>query len=165
MQRLLAVLLGSIILLTSCSLASKTQTEIERPWLKNYANTIEADGTEFVIPLKGGDQVEIEVSNATGITTLKDPFGNVLMQSATKLQYYQEPNAMAELGRMLSGHSSTPIPIIPPRTVSTQEYPWRFAFIAASSGNYVLETSGIIIAEPNTSSKYKPAHIKVTFNP
>jgi hypothetical protein len=147
MKRLLAVLVGLIVLLTSCSVAPRT--EVERPWER----TIEADGISFVIPLKGGDRVQIQVSNASGISTLKDPFGNVLMQSATKVEYYQETNEMVELGRLLSGHSSTPI--ISPHTVGTQKYPWRFAFVAASSGDYTLTTSGI---------NDKPAHLAVFFD-
>jgi hypothetical protein len=156
---MLAIFTSLIVIFVGITL---WQTSDSAPWAKSSVSTnppwlhqpIEADGNEFVIPLKTGDRVEIEVSNASGISTLKDPFGNIIMQSATKVEYYKESNPMYELGRLLSGHSSTPI--ISPHIVSTQEYPWRFAFIAASSGNYLLKTSGM---------KDSPAHIKVTINP
>jgi hypothetical protein len=150
-KRLLVALVGIVLFLTSCSVAPSKPREIEYPW-QVPSNTIEADGTVFAIPLNAGDRVEIEVSNATGISYLKDPFGNVVARSATKIEYYEEPNYQEK-----SESDSTPeLPKYSPHLVSTQEYPWRFSYIAPSGGNYILSTSGI---------NNNPAHIKVTLNP
>lgn len=152
-------ILGIVLSLASCSAASVKSPEIQYPW-QTPLRTIEADGTVFAIQLNAGDRIEIEVSNATGITILKDPFGNAIARSATKIEYYEEPSyqeKMPEWAGISRGSNSTPEPPkYSPHLVSTQEYPWRFAFIATTSGNYNLNTSGI---------NNKPAHLRVTVNP
>jgi hypothetical protein len=150
MKRLLAILLGMTLLLTSCSVASVRTTV-------NYPQTIEGDGSRFVLQLKAGDRVEIEISNVTAVVSIiKDPFGNLVGQSATKTGYFNE--YVPFKGSIDEGKWETRNYL-----VSTQQYPWRSAFIAAATGNYSVEVVSYI--DYPHKAQYKEGHLKVTFNP
>jgi len=86
-----------------------------------------------------GNRVEGEVTSNNGdkilFALVRDPFGNIISQSA---KYYSQG----------LGYS-----------VSSQKYPWQFAFIAATTGEYTVEvnTGASVVMD-----KAIDAHIKVT---
>ncbi len=106
------------------------------------------DKQTLIFRLSVGDIVEGEVtsSNPKGslISTVKDPFGNMLFKSATKerhVSYYTLESGMR-----------TDIVL-----ESVQQYPWRFAFIAAGTGDYTLDVYKGMGASGSLS-----AHLRVT---
>ena len=81
--------------------------------------------------LKVGDKVEgaVIVTGGKGnglISTVRDPYGNILYQSATKTNYvYYES---LERGKATMTYLS-----------SIQDYPWRFSFLGSATGDYSLD--------------------------
>ena len=139
--------------------SEKTVTAISK---ESSPRTIEKDGPgvgqaqSLTFRLVSGDRVEgvVTLTSGTGetsgvIATVKDPFGNVLAQSATKQELRLSGGGLESVGRTY--YVSV--------TVSTQTYPWQFAFIAAASGDYSLE------ANPYGPNNESTVHLKVTINP
>lgn len=96
--------------------------------------------------LSAGDRVNGEVIITSGadnlISTIKDPFGNVLMQSATKENTITYTTL--ESGKRFDTYLT-----------SIQTYPWRFAFISAVTGDYVLEIYKEITSSGESSAKVR----------
>ena len=113
--------------------------------------TLSSDGEPFTIPLAVGDRVEVEVNviadpnwqypfirdnfesiewrllGSGPISEVKDLFGNIIGQSATRTRTIKD--TVTKLSLTV--------------TESAQKNPWRFAFIAAGSGDYVLRVKGL----------------------
>jgi LytS/YehU family sensor histidine kinase len=103
----------------------------------------------LIFPLTAGDRVEGEVIITGGksnqlIASVRDTFGNTVSQSATQEINVTYPSL--ESGAFIQTHLK-----------STQTYPWRFAFIAAATGEYTLEvnTNWYPVLDMN-------AHVRVT---
>lgn len=88
-----------------------------------------------------GDRVEGNVTITGGrsdtlIAAVIDPYNNRLFQSATKEEHIH----VHEQGTMITRHL----------LANVQEYPWKFGFIAASTGDYTLAvwaTGGTVSAK------------------
>jgi outer membrane murein-binding lipoprotein Lpp len=112
------------------------------------------DRQTLIFQVKSGDIIEGDVSVTYGtgkfISTVKDPFGNILLQSKT---YSRQWNSKNLLG---SNYTFT-------MCYSSQVYPWRFSFFASVSGDYSLEVgkdesagTGIVVSN---------AHLRIVVNP
>ena len=93
--------------------------------------------------LSVGERVEGEVTTSTNdiISSVYDPYGNLLVGSARRDETFtiNQPT-----GKVI-GH----------RIVSTQQYPWKFAFLAATEGKYSIQVYA-------TTASLPYAHIKLT---
>ena len=110
------------------------------------------DNQSLRFRLETGDKIDGEVTITGGTTndlicTVKDPYGNVLLQSSTRTEYFT-------ITSLESGKKTMT------RLVNTQQYPWRFTFIASTSGEYILEIYREISSSDNTTG----AHLKITVN-
>lgn len=104
--------------------------------------------------LAAGDIAEGEVSTTYGsgkfISSVKDPFGNIIMQSKT----YTQSFTGTSLG--IGTYQIT-------RQYSSQVYPWRFSFIASTKGEYTLEVTKDVYE--GTGLIISNAHLRVIINP
>ena len=114
---------------TSASAASTPETTAIQPTPRTLVQT----GPSLTIPLKVGERVEVEVSSSTGSTTIGvvvsviDPYGNEIGHSAERYQVlYSSKSGSERITRVSKPQSS----------------PWRFAFIAATEGDYILKGFG-----------------------
>jgi len=110
------------------------------------------DNQSLRFRLETGDKIDGEITIIGGTTndlicTVRDPYGNVLLQSSTRMEYFT-------ITSLESGKKTMT------RLVNTQQYPWRFTFIASTSGEYILE----IYREISSSNNTTGAHLKVTVN-
>lgn len=133
-KRYSLLLVGLLLILATSVLACNqpatiTQSPtvpVERPVepaaIHPAPRTITQTGPSLFIPMKAGQRVKIEVTINTPnkiILSIFDPNGNKVGGSATTL-------------KLLTGTSRLPI------ERSIQEYPWHYAFIAATDGDYVI---------------------------
>jgi len=142
-KRYSLLLVGSVLILATsvlaCDQPATTTSPVppESTAIQPAPRTItqtyvaKSNSTEMLtIPLKAGERVEVEVAPSVTpntslvLSTLIDPFGNIIAKSASRT--ITEP------------HGST---VKTGQVLSTQKYPWRFAFIAATDGDYILEVT------------------------
>ncbi|MFC1984720.1 hypothetical protein ACFLU0_01755 [Chloroflexota bacterium] len=122
-----SLLLIGLVLILATSIVACDQTA-PTATTQSIPRTLTQIGGSLIIPLKVGERVEIEVTKGeTGrlFSSVTDPYGNKIAESAWELQVSQaislKTGGLTHIKRNL------------------QEYPWRFAFIAATGGNYILE--------------------------
>ena len=84
-------------------------------------------------------EVTVSKTDASIYADVKDPYGNIILQSARK--------TFASTSRGQFGGT----PIL--GKSSEQRYPWQFAFVAAATGNYTLTV---------LSFESLPVHLKVS---
>ncbi len=125
-KRYLFLLIGLVLILAtsivSCNQPSPTTTTQPTP------RTLTQIGGSLIIPLEVGERVEIEVTKGGGgflIPSVTDPYGNKIAESAFELENLNTIDPRTGHFR----HQKKP----------TQKYPWRFAFIAATDGDYILQ--------------------------
>ena len=87
----------------------------------------------LTFPLSSGDRVEGEVAIMGGssglVASVRDPYDNTLFQSATKERHVSY--------HTLESGLRTDILL-----ESVQRFPWKFSFVAASTGDYTLAVWG-----------------------
>ncbi len=137
---------------TSAPSASPPEPAVIQPTPRTLVQTYVVNSypaETLTIPLKAGERVEVEVapsvtSTTLFLSTLTDPFGNIIAKSASRpATPIEEASESIKAGQVLS----------------TQKYPWRFAFIAATDGDYILKVTigrfhsvGTIIPSATTGS-------------
>jgi hypothetical protein len=110
-------------------------------------NSKERQELRFVLSV--GDRIEGEISTSSNsvLSTVYDPYGNVTTESA-------RTTWVDVFGTGSDTHNRQ-------RISSNQKYPWKFAFIAAISGEYILTVEThyleILTAKPS-------AHLKIVVN-
>jgi hypothetical protein len=95
--------------------------------------------------LSPGDRVEGVVladAQSAALSTVYDPYGNIAVQSSRRV----------DTSQVFSDGS----PRV--RTTSTQKYPWKFAFIATTQGEYYL----YMIATKTQNGQSWPANVTLT---
>jgi len=105
--------------------------EAEKQYVGYNANL--RDNQFLTFPLLSGYRVEGEVAITGGssglVASVRDPYNNTLFQSATKERHISY--------NTLESGLRTDILL-----ESVQEYPWKFSFVAASTGDYTLAVWG-----------------------
>ena len=133
-----SILLAGLVLILATSVTACNQLETSSDVQPEQESTppprtLTQTGGSLIIPLKAGDRVEVEVSSSTGSTTIGvvvsviDPYGNEIGHSAERYQVlYSSKSGSERITRVSKPQSS----------------PWRFAFIAATEGDYILKGFG-----------------------
>ncbi len=126
-KRYLLLLVGLFLILATsivaCNQPAPTAT------IQPTSRTLSQTGGSLIIPLKAGERVEIEVTKGDiGLVpySVTDPYGNKIAESA--FEYY----VMEAFDPVTRRHFRT-------LKQNKQEFPWRFAFIAATDGDYILK--------------------------
>jgi hypothetical protein len=148
LRKLLLLFLAAIFLLPGCATSTSTTTAtntIQPPTVieKDIVNFL---GTQsWTVSLLPGERIEGEVSITDSnsydlvISTVKDPYGNVISQSATSNEVSQQGYFTFKDG-VLNGKIAEPI--------DNQTYPWKFAFLPALDGVYTFEVNNQEISKP-----------------
>ena len=127
-HKIYSLLLVGLVLILAISLVACDQpapTATTQPTPRTLSQT----GGSLTIPLKVGERVEVEVSSITGsiigiVVSVIDPYGNEIGHSAERYAVLYSSQSQSERITRIS---------------NTQYSPWRFAFIAATEGDYILK--------------------------
>ena len=117
------LLVGLALLPLSFAISCAGKASIEPKVYEFAANRAEGESatTQRSFQLKIGDRVEGEVNASEDSAKVRvlDPYSNILTETSIRTQSIQ-------------GYAMS---------YSTQEYPWQFAFYAATDGEYIIQIS------------------------
>ncbi len=135
MKRLMVLTILALSLV-SCAAPSTMQSpeesaEAPTATIQPTPRTLTQTGGSLIIPLIVGERVEIEVvrdetREGAVFSSVTDPYGNKIAQSAFEYYVFEAFDPVTRRPSRIGKNSK-------------QEYPWRFAFIAATDGDYILK--------------------------
>jgi hypothetical protein len=140
MRFTLGLLLTCLLFSTGCAVPSTPSATVSSSPTTS-SKTLTKTGMDLIVPVLSGDRVELTVTAALPlspeiVSKVKDPYGNVIAQTLTRIvtlaeAQQQQEVKIANLPRYKVGQE-----------VNRDRYPWHYAFIAATSGDYRLEVRG-----------------------